>query len=138
MASIYACRTSGSGSWRQPGGDDQKVFPWGADWDVKQEPWRANTFESRLAQPTAVGMYPAGAAPTGALDMAGTVWEWCLNKFDRPEERRSRADDFDTRVLRGGSWLFNQVLARSAFRNWYSPDGRYDLIGFRVVCVAHL
>jgi formylglycine-generating enzyme required for sulfatase activity/KaiC/GvpD/RAD55 family RecA-like ATPase len=120
------------------GGDDRNVFPWGADWDVKQEPWRANTFESRLAQPTAVGMYPAGAAPTGALDMAGTVWEWCLNKFDRPEERRSRADDFDTRVLRGGSWLFNQVLARSAFRNWYSPDGRYDLIGFRVVCVAHL
>ena len=44
-----------------------------ADWDAKQEPWRANTFESRLGQATAVNMYPAGASPTGALDMAATL-----------------------------------------------------------------
>ena len=73
--------------WQQAatGGDDRNVFPWGADWDAKAEPWRANTFESRLGQATAVGMYPAGASPTGARDMAGTVWEWCLNKFDTPK-----------------------------------------------------
>jgi hypothetical protein len=54
--------------WQQAatGGDDLNVFPWGADWDVKQEHWRANTFESRLWQPTAVGMYPTGATPSGA------------------------------------------------------------------------
>src|SRR4029077_7884913 len=59
------------------GGDERNVFPWGADWNVNQEPWRANTFESRLRQSTALGMYPAGATlgQAAILDMAGTVWE---------------------------------------------------------------
>jgi formylglycine-generating enzyme required for sulfatase activity len=122
------------------GGDDRNVFAWGADWDVNQEPWRANAFESRLGQPTAVGMYPAGAtlAQAAIRDMAGTVWEWCLNKFDRPEESRSRADDFDTRVLRGGSWSLPQDDARSAYRIRNHPDYRFPDVGFRVVCVANL
>jgi formylglycine-generating enzyme required for sulfatase activity len=49
-------------------------------------------------------MYPAGATLGQAAirDMAGTVWEWCLNKFNRPEESRSRTDDFEPRALRGG------------------------------------
>jgi formylglycine-generating enzyme required for sulfatase activity len=121
------------------GGDNRNAFPWGANWDVKQEPWRANTFESRLGQPTAVGMYPAGATlgQAAVQDMAGTVWEWCCNKFDRPEESRSRANDFDTRVLRGGSWLNGLDYARAALRLGYHPHLRSSLIGFRVVCVAH-
>ena len=85
-------------------------------------------------------MYPAGATLGQAAiwDMAGTVWEWCLNKFDRSEESRSHADNFDSRVLRGGSWYSFLVLARSAYRLRNSPDLRANLIGFRVVCVAHL
>jgi formylglycine-generating enzyme required for sulfatase activity len=119
------------------GDTDGSAFPWGApDWDAKGEPHRANTFESRLGQVTAVGMYPAGASPCGALDMAGTVWEWCLNKFDTPEDTDSRADDFDPRVLRGGSWDDYQDFARSANRFRDVPVSRSDLIGFRVVCSA--
>jgi formylglycine-generating enzyme required for sulfatase activity len=100
--------------WQQAAtaGNAENVFPWGPDWDAKKEPWRANTFESRLGQPTAVGMYPAGASPVGALDMVGTVWEWCLNKFDSPGVTQSRADDFERRVLRGGSWYAARYRAR--------------------------
>ncbi len=116
------------------GGDRGSIFPWGADWDAKREPWRANTFESRLGQATAVGMYPAGASPTDILDMAGTVWEWCLNKFETPQVTVSNSNDFDFRVLRGGSWDLNLDLARSAIRFRYYPDIRHNNIGFRVVC----
>ncbi len=121
------------------GGDDQNLYPWGADWDARQEPWRGNTLESRLGQATAVGMYPAGATigQAAILDMGGTVWEWCLTKFDRPEESRAHADDFDSRVMRGGSSLNLQVFARSASRDWGSPEPRYTHLGFRVVCVAY-
>lgn len=113
------------------GGTD---FPWGAaEWDARKEPWRANTFESRLGQATAVGMYPAGMAPCGALDMGGTVWEWCANKMDRPEETTSRPRDFDSRVLRGGSWFGNQDAVRAGLRVRGHPDNRDDGLGFRVV-----
>lgn len=124
--------------WQQAatGGDEGNVFPWGAEWDAKQEPWRANTFESRLGQATAVGMYPAGASPTDILDMAGTVWDWCLNKFKSPKVSRSRADDFDRRVLRGGSWGDGLDLVRTAYRGRHDPLYRLSFVGvgFRVVC----
>jgi formylglycine-generating enzyme required for sulfatase activity len=122
--------------WQQAatGGDAGNVFPWGPDWDPEQEPWRANTFESRLGQLTAVGMYPAGVSPVGALDMGGTVWEWCLNKFKAPEVTRSGARDFDERVLRGGSWVGDQVNVRAAYRNRLDPSNRDYFVGFRVVC----
>lgn len=124
--------------WQQAatGGANGNIFPWGPEWDVTEEPWRANTFESRLGQVTAVGMYPTGASTSGTLDMAGTVWEWCLNKYDKPDVIQSRADDFDDRVLRGGSWYRHQDSARAANRNWFDPLKRSNRIGFRVVCLS--
>jgi formylglycine-generating enzyme required for sulfatase activity len=132
----FSVRLPDEWEWQQAatGGDAQNTFPWGPDWKAREEPWRANTIESRLAQATAVGMYPAGASPAGALDMAGTIWEWCLNKFKTPEVTRSGARDFDQRVLRGGSWISKQLLAGSAYRFRYLPYLRDVSIGFRVVC----
>lgn len=66
--------------------------------------------------------------------MAGTVWQWCLNKLDKPEVSKSRAFDFDRRVLRGGSWGGSQDYARSATRGKQGPHNRNDNLGFRVVC----
>jgi formylglycine-generating enzyme required for sulfatase activity len=111
-------------------------FPWGPDWDPKAEPDRANTFESRLGATTAVGMYPAGASLVGALDMAGTVWEWCLNKHDSPQATVSRRDDLDRRVVRGGSWGYYRDYAHSAARYWHLPYGRNVFVGFRVLCAS--
>jgi hypothetical protein len=69
----FTVRLPNEWEWQQAatGGDVNNVFPWGPEWDVTEEPWRANTFESRLEQATAVGMYPAGVAPTGVMDLAG-------------------------------------------------------------------
>lgn len=114
-------------------GDPAFTYPWGADWDPGTEPWRANTFESDLGRSTAVGLYPGGVSRTDVLDMAGSIWEWCLNQFDEPD-----VTEFSTsnapRVVRGGSWLNYQDFARAAFRFRNYPYVRINNFGFRVVC----
>lgn len=122
--------------WQQAatGGDAGNAFPWGPAWDPKRQPHLANTGESRLDRPTAVGMYPAGATPQGVLDMAGTVWESGLNKYYEPEVTDSTVNDTDPRVLRGGSWFNFQDGARCAGRGGCNPDYRYTDLGFRVLC----
>ncbi|MBA2295096.1 MAG: SUMF1/EgtB/PvdO family nonheme iron enzyme, partial [Actinobacteria bacterium] len=35
------------------------------------------------------------------------------------------------RVLRGGSWATDSVVARSSFRSWDFPDRRQIFAGFR-------
>jgi formylglycine-generating enzyme required for sulfatase activity len=116
------------------GGDPEMIYPWGPDWDLEQEPWRANTYESGLGRSTAVGMYPAGVSKAEVLDMAGTVWEWCPDAFRDLDDSSFPAEG---RVLRGGSWRGNQGRARCAFRLRLNPDSRFnDGLGFRVVCLS--
>ena len=115
------------------GGDDANIFPWGRDWDPEQEPYRANTLESSLRQPIAVGMYPAGVSAVDLLDMAGTVWEWCLNEFGGPKVTGPETPDIGFRPLRGGSWLNSCASARSAGSYKQHPDKRCRNVGFRLV-----
>ena len=90
--------------WQQAatGGDPTNEYPWPGGLDAA----RGNSGESRLGRTTAVGMYPSGATQQGVLDMAGNVWEWCLNKQEQPEVPESlRIDDSGLRrVFRGGAW----------------------------------
>ena len=105
--------------WQQAatGGDERNEYPWGAKWGGR----RANTYESGLGRTTAVGMYPQGASPVGALDMSGNVCEWCLNAYEEPE--RTDTSGELGRAARGGSWSVNQDDARCADRDRDLPYG---------------
>ena len=114
--------------WQQAanGGNSDYFYPWGNESDSM----RANTQESGLNETVAVGMYPQGASPVGALDMIGNVREWCLNEYDTAGNVRTNSDV--PRAIRGGS--FAQTLARLSFRLDQEPNYRFDdFIGFRVV-----
>jgi formylglycine-generating enzyme required for sulfatase activity len=116
--------------WQQAatGGHPSYVYPWGTEPDDA----RANTAESDLGRTVAVGMYPMGAAPSGALDMSGNVWEWCLNAYEEPSLIDVSTDV--RRPLRGGSWFHYMNSARTSSRESFTPMHRFNLLGFRVVC----
>jgi formylglycine-generating enzyme required for sulfatase activity len=114
-----------------------RAYPWGNEW----APSRCAHSNSRLGdlgstQPA--GSYPQGASSYGCLDMAGNVWQWCADWYDRnhynsapstnPTGPASGAD----RVLRGGSWGGDfPGIFRAADRSWSYPTGWLDFGGFR-------
>ena len=71
--------------------------------------------------------------------MLGNVWEWTASPFAAYPRFASfpyagfSAAYFDGRhrVLRGGSWATRPWTLRAASRNWYVPETRQILAGFR-------
>jgi formylglycine-generating enzyme required for sulfatase activity len=118
-------------------GTDGREYPWGEYADG-----RANVDESasggpnNLRRTSAVGIYPNGASPFGVPDMAGNVWEWCLNKSNKPIDHS--LDGIDSRVRRGGSWYGDRRLCRCAIYYIDQPEHRSGTCGFRVCCVPRI
>jgi gamma-glutamyl hercynylcysteine S-oxide synthase len=120
-----------------------------AGWDVRSGknrfPWgrEAMGYEANLGRrmfsPAPVGSYPGGESAAGCLQMAGDVWEWTSSFFQPypgfvafPDAESSEAFFGERyRVLRGGSWATDPVLARTTFRNPQHPAARRVFAGFR-------
>lgn len=144
-------------------GPERRLFPWGDEWDrgpcncaeyhaghalsdgaAVQAWWETvpQTAEAAVEHLRPVGSFPDGVSWCGALDMAGSLWEWCSDWFDgefygspaarqkNPECTTKRSHD---RITRGGSLNFDSARCRGANRNWYDPDVRFDFFGFRPV-----
>ena len=127
-----------SASW-----DDAKkahrIWPWGNQWDAA----KCNAYEGGAGTTTPVGKYsPGGDSFYGIADLAGNVWEWCADWYDKnyyassPDKNPTGAASGDRRVLRGGSWNSGRGSARGAIRLRNAPDFWLDLVGFRVVVAS--
>jgi len=114
-----------------------RIYPWKGKWD----PAMCNSLEGRVLLPAPVGVYPEGASPCGALDMAGNVWQWTRSLWGPdvetprfgypydPEDDRENAESSDLRVLRGGSWSDLRWGVRCAYRGRSDPDLRVSDCG---------
>ena len=114
-------------------GTDSRLYPWGNQFD----PLRLNSLESDLGRSSPPGSYPAGASPYGVLDMSGNAWEWVADWYEAdyyqrvPERDPPGPEEGEARVIRGGSWGYDQAFVRTANRASFLPDNRHPDIGFR-------
>ena len=110
-------------------------YPWG---DEDPGPEHANLGQRHL-RPAPVGAYPAGASPLGVHQLIGDVWEWTSSDFaPYPGFEAFPYDEYslvffgpDYKVLRGGSFGTDGVVARGTFRNWDYPIRRQVFSGLR-------
>lgn len=107
-------------------GPKGREYPWGDRFDKD----RCNTDENGINSTTPVDCYPTGVSPFGVMDMAGNVWEWCLNEYELPDNTNFEGDA--PRSVRGGSWGHDLLFARVTFRDGGRPQDRSNYQGFRL------
>ncbi len=129
-------------------GNDARKFPWG-NYDGRGDlanfadrntvfAWSDRDIDDGYPESSPVGAFPLGASPFGIEDMAGNVWEWCLDYYElyRPGPKaNSRGPTSGTkRVHRGGSWKSRFSSLRTSVRSSNVPGFSCNDLGFRVVC----
>ena len=120
----YACRAGTSTRFYygdDPGYTQLGKYAWYRDNSLRTHP-------VGLKLPNAWGLH----------DMYGNVWEWCMDWYSSSYPGGSVNDPKGAtrargRVFRGGSWSYNAVSCRSAYRSRSNPTIRINSIGFRVV-----
>jgi formylglycine-generating enzyme required for sulfatase activity len=126
-------------------GTDQRKYPWGNAIDYSY----ANSVGSnKMDTGSPVGFYDGSkrgelqthdnASPYGAYDMAGNVWEWCQDWYNRgyysvsPRKNPKGPETGAYRVVRGGSFFVEAFELRTTMRSAAWPSFQaHRMIGFR-------
>lgn len=130
-------------------GDDGRKWPWG---DTPPTCAHADFTAGDLKAPACdcgcdgggaspVGAHPLGDKewPAGRLhDLAGNVWEWCLDNYapykPLPEiDPVYQTDEAATHVVRGGGWNRSAMGLMTSFRGTAVVEYKRPALGFRCV-----
>jgi formylglycine-generating enzyme required for sulfatase activity len=144
------------------GGLERKPYAWGDDAPGSGGKWQANIWQGEFPNRNTAEDGFVCTAPVrsfepngfGIYDMAGNVWEWCGDWYDRelysrragsrvtanpagPPQSNDPARPYQAqRVQRGGSFLCNDSYCsryRPSARHGCSPDTGMSHVGFRCV-----
>ena len=129
-------------------GADGRKYPWGnqsspgvfanfADASTTFA-WRDPQINDGYPLTSPVGAFPSGASFFAIEDMAGNVWEWCLDFYQplagSPKQNPRGPASGPKRVYRGGSWKSRFTNLRATARASNAPNYSCNDLGFRIVC----
>jgi len=129
-------------------GTDGRKYPWGnhegrgdlanfADRNTVFA-WSDREIDDGYAESSPVGAFPLAASPFGMEDMAGNVWEWCLDFFQplagSPKKNPRGPASGPKRIYRGGSWKSRFNSLRATARGSNVPSYSCNDLGFRIAC----
>jgi len=106
------------------GGLVDAEFPWGS---AVPDSSSANWLGAKIGHTTDVGQFPANGY--GLFDMAGNVWEFVADRWDRSDTRPETP--MTRHVIRGGSFEGAAVNLRVKFRDSHPSGGAGPHVGFR-------
>ncbi|RKU38098.1 hypothetical protein C6496_08060 [Candidatus Poribacteria bacterium] len=121
-------------------GTNARRWPWGNTFKqrIQNTNTHANVWNQSGTHLQPVGSYATGVSPYGAQDMAGNVWEWVADWYSEtfyhhtPDRNPKGPAVGSRRVVRGGSWLNAEMLARCSTRIGQYPEIGTSFIGFRL------
>jgi formylglycine-generating enzyme required for sulfatase activity len=129
-------------------GPRYRSFPWGNEPPAQE---RMRFGQHRKGQTYRADSLPMadvnaelGMSPFGLHHMAGNVWQWCRDWYDKGFYSNPDASQPNpvnrmpskVRSERGGSWIGPADLCRSSFRRGRPPLARGRCLGFRCVSPA--
>ena len=112
-------------------GDKDNLYPWGNAW----APGRAATQEAGVGREQPVGTYPQGGNQWGVQDLIGNVWEWTSTKASLYPGSPLKLPDVQKGwiVARGGSFGSQANKLSGTMRDWFAPNYKNPVLGFRLV-----
>lgn len=135
FAEWLGCRLPTEVEWEYAArGVESLVYPWGNEWKPDCCVW----YENSGGKPASVLSKKRGTSWIGAHHLSGNVWEWTNSVFRSypykdVDDRKNDNSSYAMTAHRGGSWNYD-VLSyfRAACRNKDYPNGRSNVIGFRM------
>ena len=130
------------------GGQVGQRYPWGNEASHAKANYSGEVEPDIWYWPAPVKRFPENGY--GLYDMAGNVWEWCMDEYDRDFYATSprnnpvaggliplTVNDFRTltshRVWRGGAWDGGPTSITVSNRSQSAPNSRFLKTGFRCV-----
>ncbi|MGV7220994.1 MAG: formylglycine-generating enzyme family protein [Nitrospinales bacterium] len=122
-------------------GNDGRLYPWGKKWSKGFFMFFVNIYgmDDKYTQTAPVDYYQSGVSPFGVFNMAGNVWEWCLDWYspdyygNSPEIDPMGPEKSKMKVLRGGSWVNSLDSVQVVRRARNTPLTKSSIYGFRTV-----